>query len=128
MIKTQNTIYWQDEILQILYWMKGEGLGEVVTLDQINRFLKIDQSNLIQTVERLVQNGLLEQSSDSVGINEVQLTNRGIKEGKLRFKEEFENILGHEDHMVCDDPDCDCHSADFEGVCHHFSAEEGHLH
>ena len=100
MMTTKNPIYWQDEILQILFWMRGEGLGEVVTLEEINRFLKIEKSNLNDTVENLVEMGYLKLSTNSENIREVQLTEQGKKEGKIRFKEEFENFLGHEDHMV----------------------------
>ena len=128
MMTTKNPIYWQDEILQILFWMRGEGLGEVVTLEEINRFLKIEKSNLNDTVESLVEMGYLELSTNSENISEVQLTEQGKKEGKIRFKEEFENFLGHEDHMVCDDPNCDCHAENFEGICQHLAEKDGHLH
>jgi len=124
----ENLIYWQDEILQILFWMRGEGLGEVVTLIEINRFLTAEESTLKETVQRLVEIGYLEISTNSENISKVQLTEQGIKEGKIRFKEEFENYLGHEDHMVCDDPNCDCHADDFEGICHHLTEEERHHH
>ena len=128
MMTTKNPIYWQDEILQILFWMRGEGLGEVVTLEEINRFLTIEKSNLNDTVESLVEMGYLELSTNSKNISEVQLTEQGKKEGKIRFKEEFESFLGHEDHMSCDDPNCDCHAESFEGICKHLVENEGHLH
>jgi len=128
MMTTKNPIYWQDEILQILFWMRGEGLGEVVTLEEINRFLTIEKSNLNDTVENLVEMGYLKLSTNSENISEVQLTELGKKEGKIRFKEEFESFLGHEDHMSCDDPNCDCHAESFEGICKHLVENEGHLH
>ena len=128
MMTTKNPIYWQDEILQILFWMRGEGLGEVVTLEEINRFLKIEKSNLNDTVESLVEMGYLKLSTNSENISEVQLSEQGKKEGKIRFKEEFENFLGQEDHMSCDDPNCDCHAESFEGIWQHLVENEGHLH
>ena len=128
MMTTKNPIYWQDEILQILFWMRGEGLGEVVTLEEVNRFLTIEKSNLNDTVESLVEMGYLKLSTNSENISEVQLSEQGKKEGKIRFKEEFENFLGHEDHMSCDDPNCDCHAESFEGICQHLVENEGHLH
>jgi hypothetical protein len=126
-MNTENPIYWEDEILQILFWMRGEGLGEVVTLEEINRFLTIEKANLIKTVKRLMEMGYLELSTNSENISKVQLTVQGIKEGKIRFKGEFENFLGHEDHMVCDDPNCDCHTENFKGNCQHLAVEDGYL-
>jgi len=119
MMTTENPIYWQDEILQILFWMRGEGLGEVVALEEINRLLTIEKSNLNEAVERLEEMGHLKLSTNSENISEVQLTEQGKKEGKIRFKDEFENYLGHEDHMVCEN---------IEGTCKHFSLEQGHQH
>jgi hypothetical protein len=26
-----NALYWRDELLQLLYWFRGEGLGDTVT-------------------------------------------------------------------------------------------------
>ena len=71
MMTTKNPIYWQDEILLILFWMRGEGLGEVVTLEEINRFLTIEKSNLNDTVENLVEMGYLKLSTNSENIREV---------------------------------------------------------
>ena len=68
MMTTKNPIYWQDEILQILFWMRGEGLGEVVTLEEIIRFLAIEKSNLNDTVENLVGMGYLKLSTNSENI------------------------------------------------------------
>ena len=65
--------------------MRGEGLGEVVTLEEINRFLKIEKSNLNDTVESLVEMGYLKLSTNSENISEVQLSEQGKKEGKIRY-------------------------------------------
>ncbi len=114
----QNPIYWQDEILQIMYWMRGEGIGEVVSLEQINRFLNMDNKLLKESVNRLVQLGYLKFVNDH---QQVLLTAQGLSEGKRRFLDEFESYLGHESHLVCDDPDCECHDPDWVGVCKHLS-------
>ncbi len=118
-----NPIFWQDEILQVMFWMRGEGLGEAVSLAEINRFLQLEPPLLTETLETLVTLGSLEYAPDDRGERRVRLTSRGIEEGKKRFKEEFEGYLGHESHLVCDDPNCDCHDPDFEGVCHHLLDE-----
>ncbi len=28
----QPSIFWQDEILQVMYWMRGEGFGDKITV------------------------------------------------------------------------------------------------
>jgi hypothetical protein len=128
MTTLDNSIFWQDEILQILFWMRGEGLGEMVAIEEINRFIVVEEQVLRVTLQRLVEMGYLQLSTVSDDLGKVCLTEQGIKEGKKRFKDEFENYLGHEDHMVCDDPNCDCHAENIEGTCNHFSLDQGHHH
>lgn len=98
-----DTLQVQDEILQMLYWMRGEGIGERVTLQQLNRFLGVGVVQLAAPVERLIERGFV-----LGGGATLQLTEHGIDEGKRRFLDEFSNYLGHETHISCDDPDCDC--------------------
>ncbi len=35
----QPSIFWQDEILQVMYWMRGEGFGEKITVAELKKFL-----------------------------------------------------------------------------------------
>ena len=116
--KSSNAIYVQDEILQMMYWMRGEGLGESLTLAELNRFLNLDEKNLRVNVQRLVEVGYLKYVDQQDELQRVRLTETGIEEGKRRFKEEFEPYLGQESHLECDDPDCACHSPDGDGICH----------
>lgn len=123
-----NPIFLQDEILQLMFWMRGEKLGEVIRIEEINRFLGLDEQQLRDTIQRLVELNNLEYVSGPDRVLQVKLTRQGIEEGKKRFKEEFDGYLGHDSHLVCDDPDCDCHDPDFEGVCHHLIEEDTHRH
>jgi len=124
-MKKNNPIYWQDEILQMMYWMRGEGLGEVVPLNDMNRLLNAEDEVLKDNIQRLVEKGYLNYASKrDDGLTRVLLTQCGIDEGKRRFIDEFEPYLGHEDHMVCDDPNCDCHDPAFDGVCTHLLHEQ----
>lgn len=117
-----NPLYWQDEILQILYWMRGEGLGEVVSFRHIMQFLNIEERDLRENIRRLVEIGCLGYGREAGdGVERVRLTKSGIEEGKRRFLDEFEPYLGHESHLVCDDPNCDCHDPDWQGVCVHLT-------
>lgn len=107
-----NSVQCQDEILQMMYWMRGEHLGENVTHDQLNRFLRIDDEAVKSALGQLVARGLVSVSSDRYA-----LTERGIVEAGRRFLDEFSNVLGKEDHLSCSDPNCDCQTPGFDGIC-----------
>jgi hypothetical protein len=36
-----DALFWRDEILQVLFWMRGEGLGDTPTASQLAAFLRI---------------------------------------------------------------------------------------
>lgn len=124
--KSRNPIYLQDEILQMMYWMRGEGLATAPTLIELNRFLNLDETLLKTTVRRLVEVNYLEYIENAYEVTRVKLTERGIAEGKRRFREEFESYLGKESHLQCDDPDCECHDPNWDGVCHNLGQEHQH--
>ena len=107
-----NGVQCQDEILQMMYWMRGEHLGEEVTHDQLNRFLRIEDDDVKSALAQLVMRGLVSVASDRYA-----LTERGIVEAGRRFLDEFSNVLGKEDHLSCSDPNCDCQAPGFDGTC-----------
>lgn len=104
----------QDEILQVMYWMKGEGLGREVSAVELARFLPLTNDAIERTLEQMVMSGLLDCAA---GERRYRLTPIGDTEAARRFAEEFTPYLGKESHIVCDDPNCDCHAEDFTGVC-----------
>ncbi len=103
----QPSIFWQDEILQVMYWMRGEGFGEKITIPQLKKFLDADEEILAGNLSQLEKNGMI--NSDFSDTHE--LTETGVKEGGRRFADEFDGML-KQGHYECDDPDCDCHSPD----------------
>jgi hypothetical protein len=107
-----NSVQAQDEILQMMFWMRGENLGDPVTIDQLHRFLDIELDALHNALRQLVARGLVSMSGACYG-----LTARGGDEGGRRFIDEFSGVLGKEDHLSCNDPDCDCQSPEFRGRC-----------
>ena len=119
-----NSIYIQDEILQVMYWMKQEDATETFRLTDLNRFLKIEEASLPDNVEQLVVKDLLEFVSTSGFDDGFKLTMSGIELGKRRFAEEFEPHMGHGGHFECNDPDCDCHAPGSDHLCTH----NGHEH
>jgi len=118
-----GSVYWRDEVLQVMYWMVGEGFGQEFTLADLRKFLSAGEDVLANNLEEMVSTGLLER----VGGDKYALTAEGKKEGGRRFADEFEEML-KPGHFECDEPDCDCHDPDsVEGACKHFlPAQEPH--
>ena len=112
-----NELRWRDEILQMLYWMKGENLGTEVSSDQLNRFLQLTPNQLATALQSLLGSRLISATADTSGNRSFQLTESGIEEGKRRFTDEFSPYLGKESHLECSEPNCDCHDPAFSGVC-----------
>jgi len=111
-----NSIYWRDEILQVMYWMTGEGLGREFAVADLQKFLQTEEAVLVENLELMVVGGLLKSIGDKYA-----LTTLGQKEGGRRFADEFEEML-KPGHFECDEPDCDCHDPEsVEGVCKHLS-------
>lgn len=107
----------RDEILQVMYWMTGEGLGSEFSTADLRKFLPSEQAVLSCDLELLVSSGLLESQDDK-----FSLTQQGRAEGGRRFADEFESMI-KPGHFECDEPDCDCHNADTAGeVCKHLSS------
>jgi hypothetical protein len=102
-------IYWRDEILQLMYWLKGEGLLDEVTADDLRRFLATDPGRLEVRLDQLVQEGYLESASEDIA--RYRLSTWGIDEGRRRFVDEFTPFLGRESHVECGDPGCECHTS-----------------
>lgn len=118
----EPSIHWQDEILQVMYWMRGEGFGEKITVADLQRFLAASDEILIVNLTQLGKNNLV--SLDESG--KYELTAAGVKEGGRRFADEFDGML-KQGHYECNDPDCDCHDPDaFGAPCKHFEAQHAH--
>ncbi|MFN2455250.1 MAG: hypothetical protein ABR577_13615 [Pyrinomonadaceae bacterium] len=118
-----DSVYWRDEILQVMYWMTGEGLGEEFALSDLRKFLNAEADVLEVNLAQMVSDGLLERFDGG----KYALTAQGKREGGRRFADEFEEML-KPGHFECDEPDCDCHDPDsIEGACKHFApAHEPH--
>jgi hypothetical protein len=107
-----SNLFWRDEILQVMYWLRGEGILQQVRVDDLKRFLHAADEELRSALGELVSLELVVACD-----NRFELTESGVKEGRRRFVDEFEPLL-RQGHYECNEPDCDCHSADFEGTCH----------
>ena len=101
-----RALFWKDEILQVLYWMKGEGFGEEVTLQQVVPLLNSNEANLKWQLDKLVEDGFLTKNATL-----FKLTEMGNKEAGRRFSDAFSG-LQKAGHGECG-PDCEfCYGAD----------------
>ena len=104
-----------DEILQVMYWMRGEHIAQSVTAVDLARMITTaDAHRLGELLERLAGQGLVK----STGAGAYALTEAGISEGGRRFADEFAELT-KPGHGECGDPDCDCHRTGSTDDCRH---------
>lgn len=94
----------RDEILQIMFWLHGEGFGPDVAPADILRFAG-DEPSVQRTLGQLVEEGYADALADPI---RYRLTRLGIQEGRRRFLDEFEPYLARHAHGQCGSADCDC--------------------
>jgi len=82
-----DALYWRAEILQALYWMRGEGLADAVAPASLASFLAAEPATVDRELRRLTEDGYL------VGVDrgavQYRLTDRGVAEGGRSFHDEF---------------------------------------
>lgn len=98
-------MFWQDEILQVMFWLRGEGFGDEVDAPLLERFLGVDAAIGVKYLDRLVEEGLLRRTPDG----RFNLSPQGLKIGGQIFAEEFAELT-KPTHGECG-PDCWCHSS-----------------
>ena len=99
-----DAIRWRDELLQVLYWFRGEGLGESVAPQDLTTFLGAEAEVVRWRLEHLVEEGYVAAES---GSGRYRLTEWGSKEGGRRFADEFAGLTGQA-HGECNNPNCSC--------------------
>ena len=94
----------RDEVLELLFWLEGEGFTEHATLAGLMRFLAFPEDEVGATVAQLVSRG------EVVGLGGgFRLTAEGRREAGRRFADDFAPLL-RQGHGECNDPTCDCHT------------------
>lgn len=89
----------RDDILQAMYWMRGEGFGDQVDARNLSGFLVVEEELLREQLQILVEDGYLDESNGWYWLTEF-----GAREGGRRFHEEFAD-LQRTAHGECG-PDC----------------------
>lgn len=72
-----RALYWRDEILQLMFWMQGEGFGDRIDPGLLERSLGVDAQAGLRHLDRLVADGLL--CCDVEGL--YRLTEAGRRHG-----------------------------------------------
>ncbi|MEO7555533.1 MAG: hypothetical protein ABIV94_02870 [Acidimicrobiales bacterium] len=112
-------MYWRSEILQVMFWLRGEGFGDLLDPPVIERFLGVDAAIAVTYLDRLVDEGYVVRDGEWFALSEL-----GLKEGALEFASSFEELT-RPTHGECAD-DCWCHaSAEEAEACAH---AKGHKH
>ena len=107
----------QDEVLQVMFWLRGESLAPDVSAADLSRFIGSTELELDGLLERLVLLGLVQRVPGTDGAR-YALTAEGVREGGRRFADEFADIT-KPGHGECGDPECDCHQSGNPADCAH---------
>jgi hypothetical protein len=103
-----DALYWRAEILQAMYWMRGEGIASRVSAAQLADFLMADREVLSSQLRDLTADGYL--TGDQAG---YELTALGVDEGGRSFQDEFGDLT-RPAHYECG-PGCWCQDPDHIG-------------
>lgn len=99
-----RALYWRSEILQVMYWLRGEGLGEVVDAVLLERFLGVEADIGVTYLDRLAGEGYLDRADGGFSLSQV-----GLDEGKTEFALSFADLT-RPAHGECS-ADCWCHNS-----------------
>jgi hypothetical protein len=103
----------RDEILQAMYWMRGENLHPEADAATLERFLAIDRPLLEAQLASLRRSGHVDESRGGYVLTEL-----GVAEGGRRFADEFGD-LQRTAHAECP-PNCPhCEPAHRGDDCSH---------
>ena len=117
----------QDEVLELLYWLEGEGFKDDATLVRLARFLTYQEDLVLATLTHLIDRGDV-RVDDETEPEQYRLTDVGRRDAARRFAAEFAPLLS-QGHGECSDPNCDCHDDPSAAAeCHATRAHQGHQH
>jgi hypothetical protein len=106
-----DRLYWRAEILQALYWMRGEGLADDVAPAALAAFLVAEPGIIERECASLVAEGFLL----LVGLDGPRygLSELGLAEGGRSFHDEFADLIKPA-HAECG-PGCWCKDPEHAG-------------
>lgn len=120
-----NALFWRDEVLQIMYWMRGEQLGKSIIAKNLLVMLNTDEENLMIHLKKMVFEEYLLHKSESYSMeSEFSLSEKGAEEAGRKFSEAFQG-LQKAGHGECG-PDCDCQWEGHDSCDHHHHHKHDH--
>jgi hypothetical protein len=111
-VSALDELFWRDEILQAMFWMRGEGLAESVSPAELARFLMADEAAVAAELSRLTDESYVELPDGTPG-PAYRLTALGVREGGRRFQDEFAGLT-QQAHGECG-PGCWCQDPERQG-------------
>ncbi len=124
-----DALFWREEILQVLYWMEGEGLETSVPFNRLMVLLNTTSENLLFHLKKNTEAGYLQTEQDELTENcSVKMTTFGKKEAGGIFRNAFEGMQKG-GHGECG-PDCEFCYLEGEKLedCVHNCADSRHHH
>lgn len=100
-----DALRWRDEVLGVLFWLRGEGIMEEASLVTLGGFLGAAPNDLRAHLERLTSEGYLMRVVFG-GETHYSLSEFGDQEGKRVFADDFAELTGAA-HGECG-PGCSC--------------------
>lgn len=94
-------LYWRSEILRLMYWLRGEGYGDVVDAPTLERFLGVDAIIGLTYLDGLVEDGLVVRDGEWYALSET-----GLIDGEEAYLTAFSDLLTSSDGECS--PECWC--------------------
>ena len=108
----------RDEILQVMFWLRGEGIAREVNATDLTRWISSDAIKIHTLLVDLAESKLIEALPGDAGEVRFRLTESGVKEGGRRFADEFSDLI-KPGHFECADPNCECKVTGNPADCAH---------
>ena len=108
-----------DEILQVMYWLRGERLAQAVSAADLSRWVGLSAPEVEPLLARMAAAGWVQAAAGEAGDTpRYELTASGAREGGRRFSDEFADLT-RPGHGECADPDCECQRTGDPADCTH---------
>jgi hypothetical protein len=108
-----------DEILQVVFWLRGERLAQAVRAADLARWVGLPAHEIDPLLARMAAAGWVQAVAGGAGETpRYELTPVGAREGGRRFADEFADMT-RPGHGECADPDCECQRTGDPADCSH---------
>jgi len=106
-----RNLYWRSEMLGVMYWLRGEGMGDLVDVPMVRRYLDIDAQECQAQFAGLVEEGSVVADGEWFAISPG-----GLAQGEVEYATLFSD-LARPVRGACSD-ECWCQlSTDEEAAC-----------